>query len=70
MTIRVGFYLCHAGDGGWGCQKLDNSRDRLHDWDSDKGGGGPKMLNTCLTSFMDGPLGLRSYITGRMKMYC
>ena len=41
--------------GGMGCQKHDDSTDRLRDMDSDKGGGGPKLWKKCLTSFMDGP---------------
>ena len=32
-------------EGGW--SKCDNSTDRLHEWDSDKGGGGPKIPHFC-----------------------
>ena len=37
-----------------GCQKSDDSTDRLRDMDSDIGGRGPKLWKNCVTSFMDG----------------
>ena len=32
-------------EGGW--SKRDDSTDRLREWDSDKGGGGPKIRKFC-----------------------
>ena len=32
-------------EGSW--SKRDNSTDRLHEWDSDKGGRGPKIQKFC-----------------------
>ena len=32
-------------EGGW--SKRDGSTDRLREWDSDKGGGGPKIQKFC-----------------------
>ena len=35
-----------------GCPKRDNGTDRLRDWDSEKGGGGPKISKIYVTSFI------------------
>ena len=40
-------------EGGW--SKRDDSTDRLHEWDSDKGLGGPNFPKSCVTSFTDDP---------------
>ena len=41
-------------EGGW--SKCDDSTDRLREWDSDKGGGGPKNPKSLRTSFNYRPL--------------
>ena len=43
-----------GGLGGW--SKRDDSTDRLHEWDSDKGGRGSKNLKILRTSFKYRPL--------------
>ena len=41
-------------EGGW--PKHDDNTDRLHEWDSDKGGGGLKIQKNYLRmSYVNGP---------------